>query len=830
MTWWGRLGGVAAVALLVTTAWLARADDLPTSGASAADDPRALGVVDLRGRLLGDADPGVRALAAAELLRRSDPEALTVVQEAFKSGLEAAQLALLAAVSAGHDGRFAADVAALVLHPKETLAKAATAAAGDLPGREMAAALIDAYEHVQNGSEARRRLLAGLAQTRSRHAVPFLIGLLDSAPADVASEAHRALHGITRARFKTRPEWDEWWRRNADRGRERWLEDALAASDAAVRTVDTDTETLLATQRALKAEVVTLRLDAARKSGKPEAEVALLVDLLGDAKFAEIRPRVLEEVARIPRARAGPLQAPVASLLEDPERKVVLAAVHAMGKIGDAAAAAALARFLAPQVDADLRAAAVRGLAGVGTPDVPERLVGALNDPDSRVLQAVLEGIKTLHVRASVPRLREILATHRAEPELVQATLEALGESGDAAAVPAITEFLTGSEPEKDQKARWAAANALGKLKQPDAVEALLPLLSDPYNDLRQAAVEALGRLAQPRAADGLSRVVQQDKDPVVRELAAQALGLVGNPAAFDVLITALGDAEPRVGRAAWTSILALGGKDVPTLEALADRLFAANRGKEAIAILRLLAPAPDLAPEALTPAQSNAQLRLGNALFEAREWKEAQPVLETSLKWWPDNRAVKRKLGVVYREQQNAEGAFQIFSSLLEGLEPNSPEWWQLKIDRLAVRLLRREFDYVLAEAQRLADPSAAPTAPELRTRLDELRAAAQQGAADERKRQDARRAQVQAALGRARGAGPDVLDAVTTEIAALGRETVPDLLAILQEGEAADWAAAAACLARITSITAPLTPQSTPEQRAQAIDAWQKWFGGGK
>lgn len=817
-------------AFLIVLGLAAFADDPPVpQNPGATDDPRALGVSDLRDRLLGESTPGARALAAGEILRRGEPEAVAAIREGLKSGNEGIVTSVLEAIAAQHDGRFAPEVATLVTHAKETVARAAAEAVAALPGKPMAAALADAFPRLVNGIDLHKRLVAALGATRSRHAVPFLLTLLEGQPEEISAEAQKSLFVITRARCKTRAEWDEWWRGNGDRGRERWLEDALAGSGNG-HAPEADVGALLAAVRTLKTEIVQLRIEAARKNGDPSAEVALLRELLEDKKFVEVRARILEELAKVGRARSGAALPVVARLLDDPDRKVVLAAIRCLGEIGDAGSADAIARFLTPQQDAEARGAAARALARVATPNVVDFLVASLNETDPAVLLALLEGVKTVHARPALPRIQQILRDHRAEPELVKAAIEALGDIGDPEAVPIVVGFLAGSQPEKDQKARWAAANSLGKLRSPAAVDALIALLDDPFNDLRQAAVEALGRIGDPRATESLAKTVGNDKDPVVRELAAQSLGALKNPAAIEVLVQALSDPEPKVARFAWSSILAVADKDPLALESLVDKLLAAKHPHEAIEALRLLAPAANLTPESLTPHQTNAQIRLGNALFDAKEWKEAQGVLETSQKWWPDNRDVKRKLGVVYRELSNADAAFQVFSALLEGLEPGSAEWWQIKSERLAVRLLRKEYEFVLAEIQRQFETPNPPIPDDVRARLEALRGEAQAGSTSDQQRHEELRRKVLDVVARSRGADEEALKSLAAELAAIGRDAVPLLLGILKEGDPADWAAASHHLSVMTNLPAAIAADTPKDRRDKAMAEWEKWLNGGK
>ncbi|MDW8071139.1 MAG: HEAT repeat domain-containing protein, partial [Anaerolineae bacterium] len=80
------------------------------------------------------------------------------------------------------------------------------------------------------------------------------------------------------------------------------------------------------------------------------------------------------------------------------------------------------------------------------------------------------------------------------------AAAKALGKLGDAQAVPALLAALQ----DEDWRVRVAAAEALGKLGDAQAVPALIAALRDEDADMRRAAVEALGKLGDAQAVPAL--------------------------------------------------------------------------------------------------------------------------------------------------------------------------------------------------------------------------------------------------------------------------------------------------------------------------------------
>ncbi|HYE87301.1 MAG TPA: HEAT repeat domain-containing protein [Vicinamibacterales bacterium] len=80
----------------------------------------------------------------------------------------------------------------------------------------------------------------------------------------------------------------------------------------------------------------------------------------------------------------------------------------------------------------------------------------------------------------------------------------------------------------------------------------LVALLGDPEARVRRRAALAVGRVRLPEGITGLTTLLQSDADPEVRQMAAFAMGLIGDAAAAPALMTALNDADPLIqGRAA---------------------------------------------------------------------------------------------------------------------------------------------------------------------------------------------------------------------------------------------------------------------------------------
>jgi HEAT repeat protein/beta-lactamase regulating signal transducer with metallopeptidase domain len=105
-----------------------------------------------------------------------------------------------------------------------------------------------------------------------------------------------------------------------------------------------------------------------------------------------------------------------------------------------------------------------------------------------------------------------------------------------------------------DAEVRASAAQALGSLGDPRAVEALLQALrSDADAGVRKMAAWALGEIESPAAVGGLSQALRSDSSAEVRASAAWALGEIESAEAVEALGAALRDSSVEVRRnAVW--------------------------------------------------------------------------------------------------------------------------------------------------------------------------------------------------------------------------------------------------------------------------------------
>jgi len=202
-------------------------------------------------------------------------------------------------------------------------------------------------------------------------------------------------------------------------------------------------------------------------------------------------------------------------------------------------------------------------LARIGKPALP----GVIKLLSSRYSTARKAACRTLGLMGSeageaADELAKLLSdkSSAVRTEAARALGKMRAHSGNA------VEALAAALQDKKYGVRHAAAKALGHIG-PGAAKASEPLekaLEDEKKEVRRSAALALGRIG-PEAADILNRVLENNKDPLVRKYAARALGSTGKKG-VPFLMNLLTDADAEVRREA---IWSLGRINAPAKKAV---------------------------------------------------------------------------------------------------------------------------------------------------------------------------------------------------------------------------------------------------------------------
>ena len=193
-------------------------------------------------------------------------------------------------------------------------------------------------------------------------------------------------------------------------------------------------------------------------------------------------------------------------------------------------------------------------------PAVDQALVRLLAEPTVRT--EVVEAL-THHGEGVIQLLIDKLESDDIETQ--RAAISALGRLGYRRATGALTKVLKNSP-----RLRVEAANALAKIGDETALDALLNLIGDPEGATRQAVVGALNSIGSARMQERI-RPLLKNENPLVRESAARIAGYFGYADCADLLIDCSSDEDERVRKAAVEHLPFL--EDDRIMEVLADKL-----------------------------------------------------------------------------------------------------------------------------------------------------------------------------------------------------------------------------------------------------------------
>lgn len=240
-------------------------------------------------------------------------------------------------------------------------------------------------------------------------------------------------------------------------------------------------------------------------------------DVLPCLSDPDVGVRVLacNALARIGDASAVPR---LFELLREPDPMLTQAAVSTLQALGSATTEK-LALESARAPEPHLRRAALRIVAYFGYPAALDLLIEVAEGPDDKLRDVAIQGLALLNDARGLAVLLRTAA--HPNPRARAAAMRALGQSEeDGQARLTLRSGLT----DVDAWVRYYACQALGKLRDDGAAEALLKLLDDPAGQVRVGAVEALAHLEAAVAIEAL-RAAAASADPDVQRAALLGLG-----------------------------------------------------------------------------------------------------------------------------------------------------------------------------------------------------------------------------------------------------------------------------------------------------------------
>ncbi len=250
--------------------------------------------------------------------------------------------------------------------------------------------------------------------------------------------------------------------------------------------------------------------------------------------------------------------------LRNKDPKIQYDAAEALGEIGDIQAIEPLVTALTQNELSGVRWKAAEALSKIGVPAV-DALIGALRHSDDDVRWKAAIALGEIGDQRAINPLISLLCD---EDRFVKSRAAyALGLIGE----PAV-ESLIFALREGDGNLRWGAAIALGKIRDPRAIDPLIRALADKYQNVRAESAMSLAAIGKP-ALEPLLRFLR-DSDRSIRIEVVTALGELKDTDAIRPLMQILdtADEDERVEIAdALDAIL------IPAIEPLTRRIRKGN-------------------------------------------------------------------------------------------------------------------------------------------------------------------------------------------------------------------------------------------------------------
>jgi HEAT repeat protein len=177
----------------------------------------------------------------------------------------------------------------------------------------------------------------------------------------------------------------------------------------------------------------------------------------------------------------------------------------------------------------------------------------AFERPSEQVRLNVMRLVARLDGQYREPLVAMVLSDP--SPSVAVAAIDAVSGAPKRETISVIEGLVRGAAA---AEVRVAAAKVLGRTGSQESIPALLGAVDDSEEDVRWFAVEGLRKLGATHAVPRISQALQRDRSARVREVAASALGELGQPAAVPALRRALDDPEEHVREKASAALLTL--------------------------------------------------------------------------------------------------------------------------------------------------------------------------------------------------------------------------------------------------------------------------------
>lgn len=297
-------------------------------------------------------------------------------------------------------------------------------------------------------------------------------------------------------------------------------------------------------QQALNQNIADLKSSDLNTASRAAAELGASGDIravepLIEALHHEDSMMQYSASAALQKIGAPAVPAMIAHLNHD-NPEFVAQLVETLGQIGDPRAVEPLCQLLSDQTPYKVRMAIVKALGEFNDPRAIEALIGVMKEKFSAERHLAMEPLVKIGKSALEPLLAQLESK---DSDVVRIATTALVKIGDSRAVDRMIEVFKTTDSDA---VRLTLVGALGQLTDQKAVPVLIDALTDELPVVRRLAANALGKIGEP-AVDQLQQVLKTADSAELRGLAASTLGAIGSEQAAPLLIAALEDQDQKV-------------------------------------------------------------------------------------------------------------------------------------------------------------------------------------------------------------------------------------------------------------------------------------------
>jgi len=451
-------------------------------------------VVEILAALMLDPDDLVRQHAVLALANNPTEAAGDKLREALKASDDSyARVALINAIGYRRDGKAVPALGKWMDDSDERVADAAVSALGAIGNAEALAMLDQKATPTPAAVNAYLRCLESLRRDKPAESIEAYEKLYESATArqqKLAGLRGIALGGDQEKAVAT-------------------LVDALSNKDAQIE--------LTAAQLAARAgPAVAARVLEKFEQLPPPSQGALLM-ALGDREVAGAKDKAMEAI-------------------NSPQASVRVAAIGALGSLGDASTALMLAQMASEKRGTE-QAAARESIARIRGADVDASLLAALPNSNAKVQAELVRGLAARGASAAIPMLEKLAGTASDASVRVEA-INALGAIARPDSLGTLLDILLAAKDQKiSQAAESAAASVLARMDNADDRAALLlSALATTSGDQRMALLRLLGRTGSGRALAALRKELREGA-PQMHDATVRALSEWPNAAVIGDLL-----------------------------------------------------------------------------------------------------------------------------------------------------------------------------------------------------------------------------------------------------------------------------------------------------